>query len=397
MTNLQKVNGQNVLDIIKYLYKKRLQQTPEASVLESWSNLDDDAAKLHLHQLFQNWKYSEDQMEQELAGFFAEQTNSDPITNFSSPENKTPQQTIATSTLSYEQDQAKQNQTSSNSTQTIGGQKSSKSTLWLLLLVPILALAGYVLYQFHNFKNLKYLYVTTDNVSIRDVDGTNIGRMDIFASKNSVSFLRTTDKKTYPILIGNKQYECRQVVFDSTSFADFLFKKPSAFGYVNENYVIDDKENFILYRNVFKSVNTIASENNSLISAYRKVIIGSIKQNASLESLYIRIPCTDKDKTTSSIVKLAKDNLYQVVAMLSDGKYYIFAGDPKSESYEAPRELTYKRPSDEAMISFANENLLFKQVQQAFYLFDCKGTALDYFLTLDDKGRIAFAQFVNYL
>lgn len=51
--------------------------------------------------------------------------------------------------------------------------------------------------------------------------------MDIFARDHSVSFLRTTGKKRYPITVGDKVYQCRQVLLDTTKFADYLFRKKS--------------------------------------------------------------------------------------------------------------------------------------------------------------------------
>lgn len=57
------VTGQNITDIISYLYEKRLGKQAEPDVLESWSNLSDEEARLHLRQLFASWGLDEPQMQ----------------------------------------------------------------------------------------------------------------------------------------------------------------------------------------------------------------------------------------------------------------------------------------------------------------------------------------------
>ncbi|MBL7703959.1 MAG: hypothetical protein JNM21_00300 [Taibaiella sp.] len=380
------VNGKNITGIIKYLYEKRLNQAASEEVLQSWSNLTDPEARMHLNQLFQTWGYTQEQVDAELQQYFSDSATPDlnstiaPLTGNTPP----PQQQAAPYTT----------QQQSPPRQPLP-QKKARSSGWLwIILLPLLAAGAYVIYKFQQFKNLHYLYVTTDNVSIRDHEGNNIGRMDIFASGNSVSFLRTTDINTYPIKVGNNIYQCRRVIFDSTAFTDFLFNKPEAFGYINENYVIDDKDNFIVYRNVFQVINGVKNENASLTSPFRKTIVGSIRQNPAMKDLYIMNACNNGDKTYSALITIKnKEDIHQVVALLSDGKYYIFSGNPTKQEYEAPQPFQYKVPGIEQLNPYQNDNLLFRYVNKTYFIFDCNGTARDYYTVLDNKGLIDYAKY----
>ncbi len=380
------VNGKNITGIIKYLYEKRLNQTASEEVLQSWSNLSDPEARMHLNQLFQTWGYTQEQIDAELKEYFSGTGTPGPAVAPTSPAGNTStfQQQAAPYTAQQQMPPRPPQQPR---------KKRSFGWLWALLL-PLLAAGGYVIYKFQQFKTLHYLYVTTDNVSIRDHEGNNIGRMDIFASGTSVSFLRTTDINTYPVKVGDNVYQCRRVIFDSTSFSDYLFNKPEAFGYVNENYVIDDKDNFIVYRNVFQVINGVKNENTSLTSPFRKTIVGSIRQNPAMKDLYIMNACNNTDKTYSALITLKnKEDIHQVVALLSDGKYYIFSGNPDKQEYEAPKPFQYKVPGITQLNPYQNDNLLFRYLNKTYFIFDCNGTARDYYTAMNNKGLIDYAKY----
>lgn len=379
------ITGKNITSVIEYLYAKRLDQRPDADVLQSWSDLSDEEAQMHLHQLFRSWGYTEQQVADELAEFEALQN---PAAPGPAPELPKPNG-------DHPSVQAPLQGPEAYNGPIAGSRESSRSRSWIWLLVlPLLALGGYTLFKFQAFKNMKYLYVTTDNVSIRDHKGKNIGRMDIFAGSNSVSFLRTTDGNSYPVTVGDNVYQCRRVVFDSTSFFDFLLNKADAFGYVNENYVIEDKENFIIYRNVFKAINNVKNENATLTAPFRKVIVGSLRQNPAMEQLFIQNTCGNKDKGLSALIKhKTPEGIYQVVALLSDGNYYIFAGDPASQRYDPPRPFEYQNTIDNSMRPFTNERILFKYADKTYFLYDCDGTARDHYTTFDAAGLIDYAKY----
>jgi hypothetical protein len=383
-----KITGANITDIIIYLYEKRLGQTPDSEVIQSWSNLSDAEAQMHLEQLFKSWGYDEAQMQLELA-YFQENTQHSsseyPANDYSQFNTDMQQQSNAAP-------QAAQKPKGYNPPPQTNSRKSKK-WLWFLLL-PILAAGTYTAYKYDQFKSLNYLYVTTDNVSVRNHEGGIIGRMDIFPSKNSVSFLRTTDHKTYPIKVGENYYDCRRVVFDTTKFTDFLFEKPEAFGYVNENYLIDNKDDFILYRNVFKEINTAKNENSVLTAQYRRTIVGSIRRNEAFKDLYILNTCNNKSKEFSSLIKIkVKDNIFQVVAQLSDNKYYLFTGQPETQTFDAPQPFLIKPIGQDQLVQLQGAPTLFKLTNKVYYLYDCVGLSKEFYVTTNEDGLIHHARY----
>lgn len=374
------INSSNIIDFIKYLYQKRLNQEASTEVLDSWSGLNDAEVQQYLAELFKTWNYSDAEAEAEIRQFLAGRNTAVPV------QTAPVQQPAAQAAPAG-------NPNRPYTPASAPAKKSSKTWL-LLLIIPLLGIGAFLLYKFKQFKSLSYLYVTTDNVTIRDIEGNQLGRMDIYPTANSVSYLRTTDKKAYNIKVGDKMYACRKVVFDSTSFKDYLFNNPKAFGYVNENYVIDDKDNFLVYRNVFREINNAKNESTGLTSPFRKVIVGSIKQAPALQKLYIVNTCSNSNKTYTSLIKQTlKNNIYGVVAQLSDGGYYIFYGNPETDSYEPPRPLKYKTAYTEAYTDLKNDNTLFKFANDTYFLFNCDGSAKEYYTKFDNAGKIEYAKY----
>jgi len=371
------INSSNINAFIKYLYQRRLSQEASEEVLQSWAGLNDAEIQQYLKEMFLSWNYTGEDIHREIQEFYAQQ-GAQPVAAKVQPAQDTPQQRQAPA---------------SRPAPVYAKPKRSKSWIALLFL-PILAIVVYVLYQYKQFKSLHYVYVTTDNVTIRDIEGKAIGRMDIYPTANSVSYLRTTDAKLYQVKVNDKMYASRRVVFDSTSFSDYVLSKPEAFGYVNENYVIEDKDNFLVYRNVFREINNVKNESTTLTSPFRKVIVGSIKQQPALQKLYIVNTCSNGNKAYSSMIKQTlKDNVYGVVAQLSDGGYYVFYGNPETNSYEAPKPLKYKTAYTESYTDLKNDNTLFKLVNGTYFLFNCDGSAKEYYTKFDNSGRIEYLKY----
>ena len=370
------INSSNIRSFIQYLYQNRLQQAATEEILDSWTGLSDEEVRLHLQQLFDSWQYTEAQKLQEIDGFLRQQAPpTSPVAPIETPQTQT----------------INPGPEPQNNYQTVQEKKRGNLQWLLWLLVPILLAGGYVLYKFQQFQNMKYVYVTTDNVAIRDYQGNSIGRMDIYPKNNSVSYARAADNDQYEITINDKKYAYRRILTDSTTFRDFLFNNEKAFGFVNENYLIDDKNDFILYRDVFKEINNVPNENADLTSAFRKVIIGSIKQTPQLKGLFIVNTCSNTKKEFSSIIKhkLADDE-YGVVTQLSDGNYYIFYGNPKNNTFATPTFLQLEDALSNSFTDIKNYDYLFKMTNGYFYVFNCDGTATDYYAVFDGKGKIAY-------
>lgn len=385
------VTGQNITDIISYLYEKRLGKQAEPDVLESWSNLSDEEARLHLRQLFASWGLDEPQMQGILKEYERDLMFKQAEVAPSEASIDTPDD----SSISYTPQVESGSIFTEAPTTAAKPKKGGYKFAWFLLLVFVAAIA-YVLFQYQQFKQLPFVYVTTDNVSIRNYKGKIIGRMDIFAGDHSVSFLRTTGKKRYPITVGDKVYQCRQVLLDTTKFADYLFRKKESFGYVNENYLIENEKQFIIFRNAFKAINNVKHENNVLTAPYRKVVVGSLNFASELQDLFIVNACDNKNKNFTSIVRhQARNNVYQVVAMLSDGNYYIFSGNPDTQEYAAPQPFLYQNAIDYSLRPFNKENILFKKQNGRYYLYSCNGIPLEYYAATDENDMITFAKYAQ--
>ncbi|HTO14510.1 MAG TPA: hypothetical protein VLZ83_02015 [Edaphocola sp.] len=384
---MNSINEGNILDFINYLYKNNLERSPNQEELDSWAKLNSEEISDYLNQLFEKWGFTDENINQELEGFFQTQE---------SFENKRSQEELVDEGLDNQETEEFINSDEVQEEVPYSYEpEKRKSYKWLwLFILPIIGISAYVIYKFQSFKQLNYLYVTTDNVAIRDFNGNIVGKMDIFPSKNSVSFLRTTGLETYPFEVKNKQYQYRQVLTDSTTFMDFLLNKKESFAYVNENYVIDNKENFIIYRNVFKSINNSKNENNNLTSKYRKTIVGSLKLIPELQEFFLINSCNNNDKNYTSILKVqSKNNTYQVVAQLSNGKYYLFTGQPDNNIFNIPEPFKFKVNGSSELTTFDNEGMLFKKENGAYFIYDCNKNARDHYVNIDNNGMIQFAKY----
>ncbi|MNL47226.1 hypothetical protein D3C87_1700000 [compost metagenome] len=93
------------------------------------------------------------------------------------------------------------------------------------------------------------------------------------------------------------------------------------------------------------------------------------------------------------IKQILKDNIYGVVAQLSDGGYYVFYGNPETDNYEAPKPLKYKTAYTESFTDLKNDNTLFKLVNGTYFLFNCDGSPKEYYTKFDNSGRIEYLKY----
>ena len=380
------INQTNIKAFITYLYKSYVGRSPNNDELESWQGLDTQDIQIYLDQLYENWQFSKDKIEQVKLDFQKAQFNEDSQREHVSP---------ATPSFDEQESEGQMNDVDFYPETSTSHNKTKRIIVWLLM-APIILISAFLLFKYSKYKNLNFLYVTTDNVAIRDKEGKTIGRMDIFASEsnNSVSFLRTSGTQTYPIIVNNKTYQCRQVLTDSTSFGDYLFNRSDAFAYVNENYVIDNKDDFIIYRNVFKAIINTPNEGSALTAKYKNTIIGSMKKQKELLQYFVTNSCDNTSKSFTSILKYkTNDNLYQVIAQLSNGKYYVFSGNPDKDTYYEPRTFNYKVSGSNEFYPCENENLLFKFDNNSFFIFDCAKNPREYFVSTDQNGFIQYAKY----
>jgi len=385
-----KINSGNITDFISYLFWKRKHEAPSNELLNSWRGLSDTDIKEHLEILFQNWGYDDEAREKGIEDFLKSQKRPDNDFILEKEIRKT------TTVPIFDIPQHSQYQSDDYQEEHEYLESKKKYTVIIIssILVVLLAVSGYFLYQFVHFKNLNYVYVLTDNVAVRDKNGKLIARMDVYGNpaNNSFSFLRALDNKDYEIEVDGQKYDYRKVLLDSVNFVDFLFHKSDKTSFVNTNYVTNNKNDFQKYREVFKNINNNQKESNKLTSPYRKVIIGSLSQNTRFKDLYLENTCNSNDKTLSSIIQyqIPNSSVMVVVAKLSDGQYYLLSGNNESQVYEEPRPIYFKTPFVSEMKLLKDQDFIFKQTNNSYFLYKCNGSDTEYYAVLDGTGKVKY-------
>lgn len=404
------INKTNIIPFISHLYWERKKEAPPEELLESWRHLNDAEIQEHLHTLFESWGYTPAAADREIALFLARQRPANPAAdNLSAP--TTPGPVAAPGTPPPYQPPVfatpdplppppvpnytppAQPQYRPPQNYPPPARRKSRRGAWslLLLLIVALGIGVYALFEYTRYTSLKRVYTITDNVAIRDEAGDVVGRMDVYGNpaKNSFSSLRALDRKEHPLMVGGKEYNYRKVLADSATFKDFLFRKGEHTYYVSANYMTDNKDDYQLYREVFKAINNNDRESARLTSDYRQVIIGSLRAGGDTK-LYVTNTCNNQNKDLTSVWKAAAPGgkVKLVAAKMSDGQYYLFAGNPQSNVFEAPQPLYFKAPNLSELQPLTNRDLLFKQSGSNVYLYQCNGKSTDFFATQDSEGKI---------
>lgn len=373
------ITQSNIADFITFLFKKKKGQEPPAQLLEGWKALSNEEIATQLNGLFQSWGLTEEDKRMEINAFFKETLFATKPTQ--QPARKPPvviqpqQPAIAPFTI------------------------TKKRKKWPYYLLAILIIAGaYIGYQYMAFSSMQYVYTITDNVSVRNEAKDIVARMDLFEVRgNTPSFqkLKAVDNKIYPRAIdeSEKTYPCRKVLVKEVTFFDYLLHKSANTGYVNTNYVVDSDKEFNLYQTAFKEVKNNRAENNGLTAIYRKIIIGSMGMDNTTDNKYIAlhtsgVPRASINATYGIIKQTIKENIkYVIIAGLSDGYYYSFEGDVRSNSFTEPQQIMVTNADGESKpLSGAYR---FMNKDNKIILYDCVlNAATNYEAEKEGSGKI---------
>jgi hypothetical protein len=327
------INKNNIADFIRYLFKKRKGAEPPQTLLDGWAALSNDEIATQLSGLFQSWGMTDEDKRIEINSFLKDYL----FTPKPAPAKRPPTVVVAPS-----------NNTSQD--QPILKKKKGSRMLVRYGTAVLLILLCFLVYKYIAFKNTKYLYTITDNVSIRNDDNRIVARMDLFPVQGATpSFqkLKALDDEIYYKSIDNsgQLFPFRKVLLKEDNFITYLFGRNKETGYVNTNYVVDNVKEFDLYQTAFKEVKNNKEENADLKAIYRKIIIGSMSADASTDQKYISLHTNNLPRSavraTYGIVKQSiKTNVkYNIIAGLSDGYYYSFIGDIQNNEYAAPQKI----------------------------------------------------------
>lgn len=376
------INKSNIADFIRYLFKKRKGTEPPQPLLDSWATLSNDEIAAQLSGLFQSWNLTDEDKRMEINAFLKESLFTPKP---AAPQTKTtvvvPPSNPTTTIPSFEQKKKK---------------GSVAFRIGAVALVIILAFLGY---KYVAFKNTKYLYTITDNVSIRNDNNEVVARMDLFPAQGATpSFqkLKALDNEIYYKSIDNsgQLFPFRKVLLKEGSFLSYLFNQNKEVGYVNTNYVVDNVKEFDLYQVAFKEVKNNKEENADLKAIYRKIIIGSMSLDPGTEQKFITlhtnsIPKSAVNATYGIIKQSIKTNVkYNIIAGLSDGSYYSFIGDIQNNEYTAPQKIMMIDADGESKPMAGSYRFINKDGRIALY--DCMTNSVtDYKSQKDANGNIS--------
>lgn len=370
------INQGNVKLFIAYLFQKRNGSTPPAALLDSWSQIPDAEILGHLRNMTSQWGWGEAQLLTEINIFLNSQ-------------HPAPRPSAGSQAAPVSRPVQPQQRT------TVPPPTRKRSYKWLLmLLLPLLGAGGYVAYKNQQYNKLQRLYSVTDNVSIRNINGENVGRMDIFAGNNSIISLREADAAIYNIVVdkeGNVS-ESRRLLTDDATFKDFLFGNEEKMVYVNKNYLTNSEDYSTIQKTVFSEISRYSKEMTLMKSDIRKVIIGSLAMDGKLYSLYIKNPCGNNSTEYTSIIKhtLKDKKTISVICKLSDNRFYKFQGIPDDNLYVPPQVVQVKNPAEGNMIDIEAADLLFKYTNGSYFLYTCNKENTSFHAKFDESGDISY-------
>lgn len=364
------INKQNIRDYIRFLYKMKNNTEPPAELLSKWASLNEEELQTNLQELYQYWNYSADKIQASEKQFMESrlkvnpppvQTSLPPTTQIPPPVYKAPANNP--------------------------GQHTSRTKNTVLYSLVALLVAGgiYVLYQYLEYQKLHTIYTLTQNVSIRDEAGNTIGNFASLPGKtvtHTELFALNTD--IYPLSIDStsKKYDFRKVVFEKPGFMAFL-KKDYECGYVNANYVIENKEEAEEYARIFSKFQEV--NNNRLKLSQRKIIFNVLKRSADNRKSYLLPGCNNSSKYFSGFLsnEIVENTRYQMIVKLEDGYYYSMIGDLNSNEYQQPTRIQLDGAD-------CNENFLFKYTAKDGYkIYNCAGALLKITCTYDENKMIS--------
>ncbi len=375
------INQGNVKLFIAHLFRKRNGTTPPPELLNSWSQIPDAEIPGHLRNMTSQWGWTEAQLLAEINSFLNAPKTSDIQQTGSNP-NPAPRPAY----------QPGPQQRTAPAPPLPARKRSYK---WLLLiLIPLLAAAGYVVYKNRQYNQLQRLYSVTDNVAVRNIHGENVGRMDIFAGPSSIISLREADAAIYNIVVdkeGNVS-ESRKLLTDDATFKDYLFGNEEKMVYVNKNYLTNSEDYSSIQKTVFSEISRYNKEMALIKSDIRKVIIGSLAMDGRLYSLHIKNPCGNNSTDYTSVIKhtLKDKKTISVICKLSDNKFYKFKGLPDENRYFPPQVVQVKNPEGGNMIDIEAADLLFRFTNGSYFLYTCNKENTSFHAKFDETGDITY-------
>jgi hypothetical protein len=375
------INQANIIEYINYLYKQKYNTDAPVQLIQGWQALDDITIEQQLHNLYQQWHWTQTQQLLSQQQFVQQQQNA----SATASNTFTPPQPVSVPKAPPK--------AASTIIAPSTGRGVIGNVVKLISIIAIGCILGYMLYIYSQYKQVHAIYTLTDKVAVRNEQGQEVGSLDLMPNNSPMSFaqLYALDNEIYNRTIdaSGKLYEHRKVCIQLPSLWQFITSNYQPH-YVSARFVVDSKEEFDLYKKIFGQLNSI--DNKKLQLKHRKIIANCLKQ-ADATAQYLMSSCSNTRKQLSGVIvqELITNNKYQIIAQLSDGYYYQFVGDVVSEVYHKPQRIGYvQQPSNDA--DCLSGGLLFKYNARAnnYDLYSCNGVPLKYNTVINERKEILY-------
>lgn len=330
---MNSINNQNIARFIAQLYRERNKTEAPPELLNAWTNLSDVEIQTQLSGLFASWGKSVHDLQLAKSRFLQAQQRT---------------QALNTSTYSTSPTNSKTAYTTSQYPTYPETKTNGKKMILGVLFFLFVAVGGFFVYHYIKYNALTRIYAITENIAVRNKEGKLVGRMDLYpktgTEEKSYSNLRALDNQVYQIQPegSNKVYPSRKALMDDASFSDYLWNNEDKICYVNVNYIVNDKKEFKLFQNAFKEIQNVKSDNDKLNASIRKIIVGAMAQDASLENSFLLsrangLSAGSLKNTISFLVQsISKNGDAVVIAGLDNGSYYRFSGNTNEDKFNPP-------------------------------------------------------------
>lgn len=377
---MNSINNQNIAPFIAQLYRERNKTEAPTELLNAWTNLSDAEIQTQLSGLFASWDKTEQDLQIAKSRFLQAQ-----------------QRTQVSNTSSYSPPPTNTNTayTSTNYPAYPETKSNGKKMVFGILFFLLVAVGGFFVYHYIKYQALTRIYAITENIAVRSKDGKLVARMDLYpktgTEEKSYSNLRALDNQVYQIQPegSNKVYPSRKALMDDATFSDYLWNNEDKICYVNVNYIVNDKKEFNLFQNAFKEIQNVKSDNDKLNATIRKVIVGSMAQDASLESSFLLsrangLNAGNLKNTISFLIQtINKNGDVVVLAGLDNGSYYRFSGNTNEDKFNPPTIIQLQTEDGTQGPLSGNYRFIKSGVDWRLYSVDKKET-IDYALDMNN-------------
>ncbi len=325
---MSNINQNNFVAFLKFLEGKYLQINFSPEKLAALKGLDNQQISQYLPLLFEKFSLNNSTEESAFVAFVKEAER--PKTSFFAPEiiEEVPRSMPAPSIERVLPKPTPVSVPLPKQPRTVNIDSPNHTTRNIVLIL-LLGIFAYVIYQFFEYQKLGSAYALSNELVIRNApqkDGKVLGSADLFGKnmdKNNIEIPTTSELKLYSNDLQGGYYK---VIVGSTPFFSYLFG--SNVGYVYSKFFTTNKAEQDSYKTIFDPIKNDYYELKHLEFAYRSMIVNAIKNTPTIATLVLKESC-DLQPVTAQKMPLRigqhqnKDRtVFHALVQLSDNNYY---------------------------------------------------------------------------